>query len=202
MKQYGLIEKLVTKYLLLSILGTLVLVIGLSLAVLLLGYTDLPTLSTFVDMAFKTVAVLVGAIWALNRYFVGRLDLPQLRVDADIQVVPTKSGTNDPLDVTLLIFRLDVVNTGKTLITGYNQYVEVTAVTPSARGIQHKLLYNHSSPNVRLHIEPGSWAAVNDELVIPGNVKVVRLYHSVQLSEDEASTWHKTFAITKEGVNG
>ena len=156
-------------------------------------------LATFVDAVVKSVAVTIGALWALNRYFVSRIDVPQLRVDADISVIPSNKFGNQA-ELSLLIYRLDIVNTGKALIPSLDQFLEIEGVFPSSDGIQYSPLYRW--PSTETHptspIEPGSWNAINDAVAIPRNIQAVRFYLDLQLNKRSFWSWHKTFDITSK----
>lgn len=203
MKRYRFLEAATTKYLVLAVLFVIIVTVGSFVLVLIYGLTDVDTLATFVDAVFKTVALFVGAIWALNRYFTERTDVTQLRVDSDVSIIRDKEFEGDDCNLALLIYRLDVVNTGTSLIPDYNQYLEIDAVHPSAEGIQYKHLSRW--PPIGLHpggpIEPDSWSAINDAISIPADVKAVRLYLELQLSENNTWTWHKTFDFSTRKSN-
>jgi len=202
-KRYRLLEAITTKYLVLTVLVIIAITVGGFALVLAYGLTDIDTLATFVDAVFKTVALLVGAIWALNRYFAQRTDVTQIRVDSDVDIIRNNEFGGDSSDLALLVYRLDVVNTGSTLIPDYNQFLEIDAVSPSKEGTRYECLYRW--PSIGLHaggpIEPGSWAAINDAIPVPADVRAVRLYLEIQLSKDNIWTWHKTFDVFKGKSN-
>jgi len=189
-----ILELASTKYLFQTVAICISLIVGTFGVLLYLGITDVETLATFTDAVFKTVAVLVGTLWALNRYFVQRTDAPRLRVDADVGMIRGPS-TGDPR---LLIFRLDLVNTGTTQIGVFNHYVQVDAVTPRDDGVEFQPLYRW--PESDWHsggpIEPGSWSAINSEVSCAASVRAVRLFVEVKLSDSARWTWHKTFDVS------
>ena len=64
---------------------TLIFIVPLSIiAIINSGITNIDTLATFIDAVFKVIALLIGALWALNRYYSTREDAIQIRVDADV----------------------------------------------------------------------------------------------------------------------
>jgi len=202
MKGLRFLEVIATKYLVLTVVVIIAIIVGSFAIVLAYRLTDVSTLATFVDAVFKTVAISVGCVWALNRYFVSRTDVVQLRVDSDISVVrATEFKSNKH---SLLIYRLDVVNTGKSLIPAYSQCLEIESVSPSPEGINYQSLYRW--PLEGLHeggpIEPNSWSAINDATSVPADVKAVRFYLEIHLSKDNVWTWHKTFDISKGKSDG
>jgi hypothetical protein len=67
-----------------------VLTVGMFGAILVLKLTQVNTLASFVDAIFKTIAIIADAIWTLNRYYVGRVDVNQLKVDAEVVSFPPK----------------------------------------------------------------------------------------------------------------
>lgn len=195
---FRLLERPTTNYFIITILILVAAVIvGFALAVAL--GTDLEALSRFVDAVTKCLAVLIGTVWALNRYFTSRTDVVQLRVDAGIDTIRSNAFSNSqPVTSGLLAFRLDIVNTGKSLIAPFHQLLEVHAVQPSETGgIEYVEIARW--PAEGLHpggpIEPGSWSALNSEIPIRDDVKAVRLYLELHLEEDRRWTWHKTFGI-------
>jgi hypothetical protein len=101
------------------------------------GLITLNDLATFADAVVKTGAVIVGALWVLNRHYTSRIDVPQLRVDAEVSVIPPTKFSNEAANHSLLIYRLDVINTGKTLIPPLEEYLTVHGVTPSSNGVEY-----------------------------------------------------------------
>jgi hypothetical protein len=204
MKGSRFLESVTTQYFLFTILLIIAVILGGFAIVLGNKLTSIGTLATFVDVVFKTVALIAGCLWALNRYFVGRTDVMQLRVETDVRTVHADEFMNNENSLALLIFRLDVVNTGKSLIPAYSQYLQVESVVPSSEGINYQLL--HRWPTVGLHggnpIEPNSWSAINNAISIPSDVKAVRFYLEIQLSENNVWTWHKTFDVSKGNRDG
>ena len=199
MLSYRFLEAATTRHLILTISSILVLTIGVFTVVLGSRITELDKLSKFVDALFKAIAILLGMIWTLNRYYTGRTDTTRLRVDTDVSKVHYPTADSTTVDLALLIFRLDVVNTGTVLIPTYQQSMEIEAVTPSDEGTVYNSLY--CWPSEGKHpggpIEPGSWSAINDAISIPADVKAVRIYIEIELSPQSIWTWHKTFDISK-----
>lgn len=188
------IETLATRYVVAMVLGSLCLPILGILGVLHLKLASLAELAMFVDASLKTSVALVGCIWALNRFFVQRTDIPQIRVDADVNVVRFDSE-----DKALLVFRLDLINTGKTLVPGYRQFIEVQSVEPGDGGPAIETLYRWPSEGTHKGgpIEPGSWAAINDQLCCRHEICAARIYLEVRLPSEITWTWHKTFDVSE-----
>jgi len=203
MLSYRFLEAATTKYLILTISSILLLTIGIFAVVLGYRITELDKLSKFVDALFKAMAILLGMIWTLNRYYTGRTDTTRLRVDTDVSIVRYPNADSTTADLALLIFRLDVVNTGAVLIPTYQQSMEIEAVTPSDKGTIYNSLYRWPSKGKHPGgpIEPASWSAINDAISIPADVKAVRIYIEIELSPGSMWTWHKTFDISKGESN-
>ncbi len=200
MHRFRLLEILSTKLFLLTAVFVLVAVPSVFAYLLKSGLADLNTLTNFVDATFKAVALIVGAIWALNRYYTTRTDVSQLRVDSDITCIPAARFGNMAANYSLLIYRLDIVNTGKTLIGRFGEYVEIQAVNPTSSTVDYVLVGRW--PSDGLHpggpIEPGSWSAINDTISIPAKLQAVRIFVGLDLGDDGAWTWHKTFDISHQ----
>ena len=196
------LEAATTKYVIFTVCSILVLTIAVFALILGFRLTELDKLSKFVDAVFKSMAVLLGMIWTLNRYYVGRADITQLRVDADVSTV-SYSNNSSISDLSLLIFRLDVVNTSAVLIPPYQQSLEIDSVEPCANGTVYRPLYRW--PDSGKHpggpIEPSSWSAINNALSIPANVKAVRVYIEIELSPENTWTWHKMFDVSGGEAN-
>jgi hypothetical protein len=196
------LEAATTRHLIFSVSSILLLTVGVFALLLGSRITDLDKLSKFVDAVFKAMAILLGMIWTLNRYYIGRADTIRLRVDSDVSSVRYSKADSTNADLALLIFRLDVVNIGAVLIPAYQQSLEIESVTPSDKGIEYGSLYRwpdsgkHPAPS----IEPASWAAINDAISIPGNTKAVRVFLEIKLP-DMTWTWHKTFDISEGMAN-
>lgn len=197
------LEAVTTKYLILTVFVILTLIVGSFALIIGLNFVQLDNLTKFVDAVFKAMAVLLGMIWTLNRYYVGRTDAVRLRVDSDVKVIkPTDSGTGSSA-MALLIYRLDVVNIGSVLIPPYQQRSEIESVMPSSNGTKYEHLYRW--PKTGTHpggpIEPTAWAAINNAISIPSTVQAIRIYIEFEISEGNSWTWHKTFDISKGGNN-
>lgn len=137
MRRFRLLEIVSTRFLGLTAVFTIVLVVGAYTAVLRLGFATVDTIGKFVDAVFKAVALLVGTLWAINRYFVERTDAPQFRVDCTVSMV---HGPKQP-EPALLIFRLDLVNTGKVQIGAFQHYVEIDEARATSEGVELRPMY-------------------------------------------------------------
>jgi len=200
MKDFRLLEIATTRYLVVSLTIIVVGVVSGFVSILALRLIDVETLATFVDAAFKTIAMFVAAAWALNRYYMTRTDAPQLRVDADVSAIPAKRFSQTTGDHALLIYRLDVINTGKTLIEPYRQLLEVHAIVPAHDAVEYLPVWRW--PAEGMHdgspIEPGSWSAISQAISVPSDIQAVRLYLELQLSDGTLWTWHKAFDVSEE----
>jgi hypothetical protein len=198
MLRNSFLEAATTKYLIVTVSSVFVLTIGIFAIILGLRVTELDKLTKFVDAVFKAMAIVLGMIWTLNRYYVGRVDSTRLRVDADVGTVRYSETDSDKSDLSLLIFRLDVVNTSAVLLPAYQQRLEIEAVSPSDNGTVYSSLYRW--PDSGMHpggpIEPNSWDAINDAIPIPASVRAVRMYIEIESSHDSTWTWHKTFDVS------
>ena len=194
MKRLRTIELLTTEYLVVTVVVLSFLVVLLISTSLYFQWATLEQLDKFVGVVFKMIVVLAGVAWTLNRYYVQRTDFEQLRVDADVDLVEFQSESEQ----NLLIFRLDVVNTGKSMLSGYDQALVIESVTPGSTEPQYTQL--HRWPETGFHsgspIEPGSWAAINDAVTVAVDVRAVRIYIELKLGESKNWTWHKTFSLT------
>lgn len=202
MKREGFLEAITTKYIVVTIALMIVLIVGTYSLILFYGITDINSLATFVDTVFKTIAILAGAVWALNRYYTGRVDATQLKVEHDISFIPARRLAYTIHNESLLVYRLDVTNTSTSLIAPYQQFLEIESLFPSSEGIEYKTIYRW--PPSGLHpggpIEPGSWSAINNVVSIPENVQAIRLYLELQFSDGNAWNWHKTFDVAKYDI--
>lgn len=198
MKGFRFLEVATTRYFVISLAAVVIAAVLGFASVLTLRLTDVETLATFVDAVFKTIAMLAAALWALNRHYMGRTDAPQLRVDADVSAVSAKRFPQTTGSHALLICRLEVINTGKTLIEPYQQFLEVHAVVPANNTVEYAQLWRW--PKEGTHsgspIEPGSWSAISQVIPIPSEMLVVRIYLELTLSNGTSWTWHKLFDVS------
>ncbi|HEV2274990.1 MAG TPA: hypothetical protein VGR96_12540 [Acidobacteriaceae bacterium] len=180
-------------------LALAVLFIAAVSAVLWKKAVTLDQLSKAVDSILKGLAILLGALWSLNRYFTTRTDYPQLRVDMAVNFVPSTAFGKDSL-YGLLSYRLDIVNTGKTLlpVTGY--CVELANVILSQEAVAYEKF--HRWPESGMHsanpIEPGSWGAISEAVACPKDVLAVNLYLDVELEGKRHWTWHRIIPAAPE----
>lgn len=190
------VEAASTKWLGLSVALTLVVVVGLYAAVVSLGFTTVDKLAKFTDAVIKAFAALIGTLWATNRYFIERTDAPQFRVDCDVSLI--RWGVDS--EPALLIFRLDLVNTGKTQIAQFNHFIEIDVARPTNNDVELNQLYRWPADGWHEGgpIEPGSWSAVNDEVRCLASVRAVRMLLVVALEQGAQWTWHKTFNVSKD----
>ncbi len=157
----------------------------------------LDALSKATDSLLKAIAIIVGALWSLNRYYTTRTDYPQLRVDLTHDLVPSAS-LGDEAVFGLLSYRLDIVNTGKTLlpVTGFR--VELSNVLIHNKRVAYELL--HRWPDAGFHpgspIEPGSWGAISDAVPCPQDVRAIKVFLDIELDKRGSWTWHRIISVT------
>jgi hypothetical protein len=199
MRRYRLLEAAATRYLVVTILLSVIITVGAFYLVLYYGLADVATLSSFIDAVFKTIAVFVAAIWALNRYYIERVDTTKLKVEYDVSVIPNFNKAAAIQKSALLVYRIDIINIGKTVIPEFQEYLEINAIKPSPDGCSYEQIYRW--PNKDLHpagpIEPDSWSAINDAVVIDADIKAIMLYVELELSSSYSWNWHKTIDISE-----
>ena len=141
-----------------------------------------------IDPVIKLLALVVGASWALNRFFVNRTDAQHVRIECAVDSVRGSAAEARP---SLLLYRIEVVNTGKVLLNDYTIEVKVESVSVSASGPSaHYELLDHVDQHPGGAIEPGSWSAVSKAAVIPVNVQAVRIWVEVLSQSGPSWTWH------------
>jgi hypothetical protein len=160
--------------------------------------TTLDQLTKISDVFLKATASVVAAAWALNRYFTARVDELKLSINSDVSVVPA-GGFGDTPELGLLIVRLEVVNTGNSLVPDFDQFLVADEIYPTRDGVGERTLWRW--PETGLHsgglIEPGSWSAINTVHCISASTRVVRLYLEIHMDEAPKWSWHKTFKIER-----
>ena len=199
-RRFKVLEALSTRYLGVTAALVVVATVAVFAAVLRTGFTTIDVLAKFSDALFKIVALLLGTLWTLNRYFVGRVDATQFRVDCNLTKIPSESE----LGSALLIFRLDLINTGKAQIGEFMHYVEIDQVRAGSAGIEYSSLYRWpvEGKHVGGPIEPGSWSAINGEVACSSTVRAVRVFIAVDLQQDGEWTWHRTFDVSESKKTG
>jgi len=202
MKKNGLLETITTKYIVLTITIILILVPVSLFKIIDTKLTNLENLATFVDATIKVIALLVGAIWVLNRIYITREESSHIGVDADITCVPSKRFQDS--GYSLLVYRIDIINKGKILIEPFQHFIEIHSIDINKGEIIYTKIYRWPENGVHESgpIEPNSWSAVNDAIAIPNNVQAIRVFVHVKLRKEGNWTWHKTFDIKNEtGIN-
>jgi hypothetical protein len=161
----------------------------------------LDSLSKFIDVVFKVLAVVIGALWTLNRHLVSRTDAPQIRVDHDVKVVranPSRTAASGAL----LLYRFDVVNTGKTLIRPLEQVLQIHALEPAHGEVTYRQLVRWPAAGTHPSggIEPGSWSAISSAIAVDASILAVHAHLELRLGPVRLWTWHKTFDVS-QGVS-
>ncbi|MFN7961279.1 MAG: hypothetical protein U0002_08405 [Thermoanaerobaculia bacterium] len=194
MAHFKALEMASTKYLSVTAICLVGVAVGVYCAIVYSGLTSVDQLGKFTDAVFKIVALLVGALWALNRYFTERRDAPQIRIDAEVSLIPGWGAEEQGL----LIFRLDLVNTGKIQIGPFQHFLCIDVPRPTAEGVELTPLYRWPMEGWHFGgpIEPGSWAALNGEVGCARSIRAVRFFVDVKLDADTGWTWHKTFDVS------
>jgi hypothetical protein len=204
MRGSRLLELISTRHFLsASLLLTAVTLLVLWLAVYM-EYATLDDVAKGADVAVKIGATILAGAWVLNRYFTSRTDSPQLRVELTLDVVE-RLEFDPPAPSDLLMYRVDIINTGKTLIRVLEQTVSIAEVKPGPIEPSHTVLRHWKWPNnatssVRA-IEPGSWAAVNESIQISPSVAAVRVYLDLHLQHSGHWTWHRSLRIPRRGLD-
>ena len=195
------LELATTKYLILTVCLVFSSVMLLLVITLFVKAIDSQAVNTFVDSLLKATALIGGSAWALNRYFTGRTDAPQLRVEPTLSLIPAKRFSKDRPG-SLLIYRLDILNTGRTLLIVEGQFVEVSAVVADSESVNYAVKSIYRWPADGYHpgpqIEPSSWSAVTDAIPIESDVQVVQLYLEILSKNKVAWNWHRFFDLHPE----
>lgn len=171
--------------------------VGIICSALLIRSVTLDHLSKLTDTLLKALAVLVGALWSLNRYFTTRTDQPQLRVEVTIDSAGSECFGQDAV-FGILAYRLDINNTGKVLLPVTGHRVEVAKVLVNGDRVLYERL--HESPaGGGLHpsgpIEPGSWRGISDAIACPNDVRAVRIFLEIHLEKEGIWTWHRILTV-------
>ncbi len=198
------LEAATTKYIVATIFLLLFSVIGVFYFLLKTDVVSLDKLVPFVDAVFKAMAILLGTIWTLNRYYVKRTDTVQLRVESDVDIIRNPDSSSENKDLALLIFRLDVLNIGAVLIPTYQQRLIIHSVVPTKSGNKYDPLYQWpvSGKYEGGPIEPGTWSAINDAVTVPTNIQAIRVYLEIEFMEGKGWDWHKTFDVSEKKTDG
>jgi hypothetical protein len=183
------LERAFTRHFLPVTLGSLALACGAFVTSIALG-APLEPAAKIVDATFKIAAVIVGTGWALNRYFTARTDVLQLRVDPIVELMPASETDR------LLVCRLDIVNTGKSLTPCFSEVLELQAVDIVEGEVTYEAFYRW--PARQAHpagpIEPGSWSALSLAVILPSETRVVQAYLELRFETGDVWTWHRHFA--------
>lgn len=182
------LEQLFTRHFLSVTLVTLT-VAWLGFASIIIIGGDLARVATIIDGAFKIAGVIVVTSWALNRYFMARTDVLQLRVDPAVEFV---GGADEER---MLVLRLDIVNTSRSLTPAFTEMLEVESVAREGTAVRYTPLFRW--PTTGAHpappIEPGSWSAIDVAIPTPVATRVVRLYVELAFESGAGWTWHRHF---------
>jgi len=185
------LERVFTRHFLPATLGSLA-IAWVTLGAIVYTGGDLDDLSQLVDSAFKVAAVIVGTSWALNRYFTARTDVLQLRVE------PTVDTVGQPAE-RLLVCRLDIVNTGRSLTPTFREWLEIEAASRNAEAVTYMPIFRwpEQGDHRTAPIEPGSWSAISIAVPLPLEVNVVRIYLELDFADGTGWTWHRHFTTER-----
>ena len=187
------IESLTTKYLISTVVASLCLPALLLFGILQTGVVSLADTAKFVDASLKLSVVIIGGLWTVNRYFVQGTDVLQLRVDVDLNVIRVNGN-----DKAIMIYRLDIFNTGNSQLPEFKHFVAIERIYMKNNELKVEPL--HRWPEKGSHgggpIEPGSWSAINEQILCPKNTVAVRVFVEIQTLSQGLWTWHKTFDVT------
>ncbi len=192
MKYNRFIETIVTKYFFLTAILLIVVTVGSVFLMDKFGNISIDKLSKIVDLTFKVIAILIGSLWALNRYYVSRVDFSQIKVDDSVHLIPKDKLENK--NQGLLVYRFDIINTGTVLILPFTQYLCIEAVYLSCEKIKYKIIHKRKIQG--FPIEPKSWSAINDVISISPEIKVIRIFLRLVLADGKSWTWHKTYDVS------
>ena len=197
------LETATTKHPVESVALSVLAVVVMFVTLLHFRIVEIQMLNALIDSLLKATALIGGAVWALNRYFTGRTDIPQLRVDPLVSVIPSRRFTGNPSGRSLLIYRLDIVNTGKTLIEQFEQSVEIHAVVLERGGITYRPISRWPTEDTHpgRPIEPGSWAAISNVLPVSQDIQAVRIYLELRLNNGTKWDWHRVFDLYGDTLN-
>ena len=138
MRNYKILERLATKYLIPLVILIVILVPILYYLILYMKVTNIAFLTGFIDISFKTIALFIGAIWTLNRLFISRTDSSHIKVEADLSKIHSSVLKKEK---SLLVYRLDLLNSGNTLLNPYEYYIEIQSVVPLIDDVEYSTIY-------------------------------------------------------------
>jgi hypothetical protein len=160
-------------------------------AVVALTPVSLADASTFVDSIVKILVTIIAAMWALNRYFLGRVDANQVRIDPQVELVKKPDQES-----AALVYSIDIVNTGKVLLENYQIKFQISAVDFNDRSAAPSYYVVTDTPRHSGHpIEPSSWAAISGVEIVPSALVAVRLYIEIERASGGGWTWHRTVKV-------
>ena len=189
------VETVLTRYFVWTVLALVLVPIGAFTLIVTLTSVSLDDANKYVDTVVKMLAGLVGAAWALNRFFANRADALHVRLDPHVSLVPQGDSSSPDSDA-LLLYRVEIINTGRVLFKDYWVEVEIASVEVDTES--RKPVY-FVADEVPRHaggpIEPGSWAAVSGAVVVAGNLRAVRLAAQIENRAGSSWTWHQLFSV-------
>jgi hypothetical protein len=157
------------------------------------GAFTLEDASTFVDAVVKIMVAVVGTGWALNRYFTTRTDETHLRFEATAELVVEPETGSDPSY--LLIYRVELYNPAHVLFDEYDIELELTRVGVNEHREPDYEVIGRLARHPGNPIEPGSWSAISDVIVLRHDVRVVRMFVAVYRKSGNSWTWHRLLRV-------
>jgi hypothetical protein len=190
MQENKLIRLLVTKYLILVISTIVIFILGVWYVLLKKDY-PVETINKTVDTVFKLMAIVIGFVWFLNRYFSERKDIPKFDVEVKIDSVFADQNSR------LLIYRLDLFNRANVLFSNFETYMVIDAIEVRNGEIIKYTVQKLPSEGcfTELNIEPNSWTAINAELLLNQKVLALRFYYEIRKKGALMWSWHKTYKV-------
>jgi hypothetical protein len=200
MPQLSKLERVLTRHLAGTIGVVTVGTVAAYGAVLVSDVAMVDPLAKMIDSVVKTLAVLIGSAWALNRYFVSRADDVQIQIAADVAKVSAAALGSDS-DYDLLTFRFDIINSGKTLVQVKGvaltvQRVWLSVETPVRAQTGTLFRWPEQGFHPGTLVEPGSWMAISDSRPVVSTAGVLRVVLDVVLENDTKVCWHRMVDVT------
>jgi hypothetical protein len=190
MKKKSLIELILTKFFIITLS---VIIIGIALIYWFFISNKIIAIDSFnklIDTVLKSLAIIIGFFWFLNRYYTERKDTHKFEITIDFNPIKLDSGK------TLLIYRLDVYNKGNTLFDDYTYYLRIDGF----RGENDNVIVEGVQvPSDNIHtglpIEPNSWTAINNHLILKKEYKAIKFYIGIIKEKKQIWSWHKRYKL-------
>jgi hypothetical protein len=191
MKVKKILETLFSFNIVLIGFGTIIIILLGFWIVLNESEYSLEEINMFVDTILKCLAVILGAVWFLNRYFAERKDVPKFEIQLDFESISLVSKRR------MLIYRFDLLNKSNVLFKDYKYSLRIDGFSEKESKVicENLLRIPESNYNEGLPIEPNSWTAINNELIIDNKIVAVRFFYELNKIDKTIFTWHKTYKL-------